>query len=103
MLTTATIANRLSDIIINPLIALIFGVGLLVFMWGIIEFLLAINAWGSASKEDGRRHMLWGIIGMFVMVIAYALFQWLSNTICGGSASTCYGSSTTSFIGLFLG
>jgi hypothetical protein len=89
MLTTTTIAQRLTNLIVNPLIALIFAAGLLVFFWGVIEFLLAINADGHSSKEDGKMHMLWGLIGMFVMVAAYALFNFLVANICG-SLSSCY-------------
>jgi len=89
MLTTTVIAQRLTNLIINPLIALVFAAGLLVFFWGVIEYLLALNANGSASKEDGKRHMLWGLIGMFVMVAAYALFNFLVSNICG-SLSACY-------------
>jgi hypothetical protein len=89
MLTTTVIAQRLTSLIINPLIALVFAAGLLVFFWGVIEFLLALNAGGSSSKEDGKKHMLWGLIGMFVMVAAYALFNFLVSNICG-SLSACY-------------
>jgi hypothetical protein len=89
MLTTTVIAQRLTNLIVNPLIALVFAAGLLVFFWGVIEFLLALNAGGSSSKEDGKKHMLWGLIGMFVMVAAYALFNFLVSNICG-SLSACY-------------
>jgi hypothetical protein len=89
MLTTQTIASRLTNLIVNPLIALIFAAGLLVFFWGVIEFLLAINAGGAASKEDGKKHMLWGLIGMFIMAAAYGLFNFLVSNICG-SLSACY-------------
>ncbi len=89
MLTTETIASRLTNLIVNPLIALIFAAGLLVFFWGVIEFLLAINAGGTSSKEDGKKHMLWGLIGMFIMVAAYGFFNFLVSNICG-SLSACY-------------
>ncbi len=89
MLTTTVIAQRLTNLIVNPLIALLFAAGLLVFFWGVIEFLLALNAGGTADKEEGKKHMLWGLIGMFVMVAAYALFNFLVANICG-SLSACY-------------
>jgi len=89
MLSTATIAQRLTNLIINPLLALIFAAGLLVFFWGVIQYLLALNANGSASKEEGKRHMLWGLIGMFVMAAAWALFNFLVANVCG-DLSACY-------------
>ena len=91
-MTTAQLAANLTRVIINPLIALIFAIGLLVFVWGLIEFLIGINIQGDSEKtENGKRHMLWGVIGMFVMVAAYALFNWVVANICG-SINSCYGS-----------
>lgn len=91
MLTTQTIASRLTNLIVNPLIALIFTAGLLVFFWGVVQFLIALNAGGTSSKEDGKKHMFWGLIGMFVMVASWAIFQFLISNVCGGtSASGCY-------------
>ena len=89
MLSTQTLVNNLTQVIINPLILLFFSAGLLVFFWGVIEFLLALNAGGSSSKEDGKKHMLWGLIGMFVMVSAYAIINFIASNVCGGTAATC--------------
>jgi hypothetical protein len=93
MLTTQVIAARLTQLIINPLIGLIFTGGLLVFFWGAIQFLVALNAGGSSSKEDGKKHMFWGLVGMFVMVASWALFKFLVDVVCGGPGS-CYANTT---------
>jgi hypothetical protein len=93
MLSTQVIAQRLTNLIVNPLIAFLFAVGMLVFFWGVAQYLLALNAGGSSSKEDGKKHMLWGLIGMFVMVAAWALFSFLVSNICG-SISSCYAGGT---------
>lgn len=89
MLSTQTLVRNLETVIINPLLLLLFSAGLLVFFWGVIEFLLAVNAGGSSNKEEGKKHMLWGLIGMFVMVAAWAVFNFLVSNICG-SLSACY-------------
>ena len=91
MLSTQTLVRNLENVIINPLLLLLFSAGLLVFFWGVIEFLLALNVNGKTSKEDGKSHMLWGLVGMFVMVSAYALLNFIASNVCGGSASTCAG------------
>jgi hypothetical protein len=75
-------ALRFSHIIIDPIIALLFGVGLLVFVFGVAEFFFEFNVRGKeSSKEAGKQHMLWGVIGMFVMVSAVAILQLISNTV----------------------
>ncbi|MES2007090.1 MAG: hypothetical protein V4436_03205 [Patescibacteria group bacterium] len=77
--------DKLNAVIINPILALIFAAGLLVFIWGVVEFLAGQNGVGEGA-QNGKRHMLWGIIGMFIMVAAYAILQ-LINTSLGNPIS----------------
>ena len=74
------LVTKLTDVIINPLIALIFAAGLLVFIFGVVEFMWEIQGEVS-SKEKGKQHMLWGIIGMFIMVASYTILQIVANTL----------------------
>lgn len=89
MLSTQSLVNNFTNVIINPLILLLFSAGLLVFFWGVIEFLFALNAGAEGSKEDGKKHMLWGLIGMFVMVSSYAIINFIASNVCGGGVATC--------------
>ncbi|MDE1924720.1 MAG: hypothetical protein KGH79_00880 [Patescibacteria group bacterium] len=82
MLNTQTLVNNFTRVIVNPIIALLFALGLLLFAWGIIEFLIGLNASGdSDKKESGKRHMLWGIIGMFIMISAWAIIKFIDSSI----------------------
>jgi len=82
MLDARTLAGNLTRVIINPIIAFLFAAGLLLFAWGIVEFLWGQSASGDATKkEDGKRHMLWGIIGMFVMAASYTIIQLIDNSV----------------------
>lgn len=78
--TAQELADRLSNVIINPILALLFAVALLVFFWGIFQFI-----WGSQSetKNEGKMHLLWGILGMFIMVVAYTILRLIQNTVNG--------------------
>jgi len=44
-----------------------------------VEFLFGVSQ-GSDKKEDGKQHMLWGVIGMFIMVAAMAIIRLILNT-----------------------
>lgn len=78
----AQLVANFSRVLIDPLIALLFGAGLLVFMFGVAEFLFNFNVLGKQdSKEVGKQHMLWGIVGMFIMVSALAILQFIANTV----------------------
>lgn len=71
---------RISYYLINPLIVFGFVVALLYFIWGVIDFLRNrdINA---AKGEEGRSHMLWGIIGLIIMVSAFAIMRLIAQSI----------------------
>lgn len=66
-------AVKLNQIIIYPLIALLMGIALLVFVWGVVQYIA--GATDETKRSDGRKHMLWGIIGFVVMVSATALLR----------------------------
>ena len=79
--TSATaFVKCLSEVVINPLLALIFAVGLLVFVYGIVEYLWSLSR-GEGNKNEGKQHMLWGLIGMFVMAAAYAIIKFVASSI----------------------
>lgn len=71
---------KVTTAIINPILALLFAAGLLVFVWGLVQFLIGLSG-ESESKDDGKRHMLWGVIGMFVMVAAVAIVNLVASSI----------------------
>lgn len=64
--------------IVNPAILVIFTAGFFLFTWGLVVFILDLNKGGE--HEDGKKHMLWGIVGMFVMASVYGILTLLNNT-----------------------
>jgi hypothetical protein len=75
-----TLVQNLGTYIINPIILLIFAAAVLVFVWGLVEFLWALNVSGKES-DNGKRHMLWGLVGMFIMVAAWGILKLIEGTI----------------------
>ena len=74
------LVGDIGRVIINPLLALIFGAGLLVFTWGLVQYLYALNVKGE-QDQDAKKHMLWGIVGMFIMAAAFTIIKIIANTI----------------------
>ena len=71
--------GRINEFIVNPLIGLLFALALVVFLWGVAEFFLKSDS--DVAKEEGRNHMLWGVIGMFIMFSVFAIMKIIVNTI----------------------
>lgn len=62
--------------------ALLFVVGFLVFAWGIVEFMSGLSSGeGGERVNNGKQHMLWGIVGMFIMVAAFAILKMVQASV----------------------
>lgn len=70
--------QRVVTYIIDPALLVIFACGFLLFVYGLVEFLWKLNEGGEA--EEGKRHMVWGIVGMFIMVSVYGILDIIDNT-----------------------
>lgn len=69
---------KIKTVILYPLISLMMAIALLVFLWGVFQYIA--NAEGDEARATGRRHMLFGIIGLVVMVSAYAILEIATGT-----------------------
>lgn len=77
-MTINSLLGRINEFILNPLIVLMFVIALLVFFWGLVEFIA--KAGNDDARSTGRRNMIWGIIGMFIMIGVYGLIKLLLAT-----------------------
>jgi hypothetical protein len=48
-------------------------VAFLVFLWGCAQYFM--NATNDTAREEGSKHITYGIIGLVIMVSAYAILQ----------------------------
>jgi hypothetical protein len=66
MPTTLTELVRLLLGLINPLLYVLVGLALLAFFKGLVVFIY--NAGDSGKHREGRNLMVWGLIGLLVMI-----------------------------------
>ncbi len=71
--------GKISTEILNPIIALMFGLATAYFIYGIVGYIW--NPDNEEAKEKGRRTMIWGIIGMFIMVSVFSIMRLLISSI----------------------
>ncbi len=64
--------------IINPLIELSFIVALVVFLFGMMEFIRGAS--NEEKRTKGKQHMLWGIVGFLIMFGVFGIITLLANT-----------------------
>ncbi len=70
--------------IVDPLISFLFVFGLIVFLYGVYE--LVMGAESEEARATGRQHILWGVVGMFIMISFWGIARLICVTIganCG--------------------
>jgi len=68
----------ITKIINNSVIPLIFALALVMFVWGVVQFVIKSDE--ETKKEKGKQFMLWGIIALTVMVSVWGLVEILGAT-----------------------
>lgn len=74
--------NLVSEKILNPFISLLFAVATLVFLWGAYKFLFFLQ--NDESRRTGGRAMLFGILGMVIMLGVKGIIAVIVGTIGAG-------------------
>ena len=75
-MTIVYFLNKVNAVILNPIITLAFVIATIYFLYGIVVF---INA-DAKDKEKARGAILWGIVGMFIMVSVYGIINLVLKT-----------------------
>lgn len=76
--TIKSFAGSITSFLGKPLMMLLFSTALLLFIWGIVEFVK--NAENSEDRNKGKQHMLWGIVALFAMLTFLGLTGTLTQT-----------------------
>ena len=70
--------GKVSTEIINPLIIFMFGLAIVFFLYGVLEFIL--NQENEEAKTNGKSHMIWRIIGLTIMMGVWVIMGMIVKT-----------------------
>jgi len=76
-----TLITAINTYILNPLIILAFAFAMVVFLWGVFQYVR--GAADVKARETGRSHILWGVIGIAIMFSVFGIMNIISNTVGG--------------------
>ena len=77
-LTIIPFLNKVNDLILNPLILLVFAISVVIFMYGIVRFLSLED--GDKAKVEARNAIIWGLVGMAIMFSVYGIIRFVLAT-----------------------
>lgn len=70
---------NLNRVIINPLIVFLFALAAAFFLYGVFQFIA--NQDNEEKKTAGKSHMLYGILGMTIMMGVFFLMNTILRTL----------------------
>lgn len=88
LLTTPTVALAQGDFksviggitdFLMSLVPLLTGVALLVFFWGLVEYIS--QAGSGAEVEESKKRMVWGIVGLFVITTIWGIVKFIGGSL----------------------
>ena len=81
-----TFILKINSVIVNPIIILMFAFALVAFLWGVLNYVT--HADETEARQKGAQHIMWGIIGMALMVMAFAIERIVVQTFGVNNDST---------------
>ena len=83
--------------LVNGAIFAIIGIATIIFMYGVVQYVVAKG--DEKQLASGRTYMLYGIIGLVVMVAVWGFVNLIINTIFGYSADSEFSGPRVSPLG----
>ncbi len=78
-LSFADFYSNLTSEIVYPLLSVLFALALVIFLWGTFKYVK--HADNEEERETGKRHMIWGVVGMAIMFSAPAIVEIIRGVV----------------------
>lgn len=84
--------NSIISIINGMLVPVIIAIAFLVFIWGVYKYFI-LGAENESEKAEGRKFVMWGLIGFVVIFSVWGLVNFVGSTfgLSAGGSATDYG------------
>lgn len=70
--------NKIVELILTPIMALLFALAMFYFVNGIMIFIASADK--PEERIKGTRHIFWGLIGFFIMVSVIGILTAVTGT-----------------------
>ena len=74
--------DKLFEFLVNPIIYFLGVVALFLFLWGLVKFIAPDKA-DVEGHQTGKRNMIWGLVGLFIIFTVSAIISFLQGLAYG--------------------
>jgi Type IV secretion system pilin len=82
-----TIIESFSSNVLTALGSLFMGAAVVIFFFGIVQYILGARSGDAKKIGDGNQFMMWGLVGLFVMFSVYGIVKWGQDIFFGRGAN----------------
>ena len=75
---------KIVDNIVMPLIQLLLVATVFIFVWGLFGFFKGGD--DAEARKTAQNHILWGVVGIFIMFSVYGIIRLVAATVGQSSA-----------------
>lgn len=73
--------QKVNNAILTPIAYLLFAGATGYFLFGLMKFIL--NQDNDTAQTEGKQHMLWGVIGIAIMVSVWGILNLINESVKG--------------------
>ena len=70
--------GRVNQFVLGPIMQLLFALAFIYFLYGVLVYF--INPLDTEKRAEGRQHVMWGLIGLFIMFSVYGIIRLVLGT-----------------------
>jgi hypothetical protein len=67
----------------SPMYQLAVGITILYFLYGVARYVIDLNTSNAERQAGGRRHLLYGMLGLFIVLSVGGIFKMLDGVFGG--------------------
>jgi len=77
--SVTTLMKSINRVVLNPIIFFLFALALVYFLYGLVQYLISPD--NEEVRKSSKSHMIWGILGLFIMVAVFGIMNLILTTI----------------------
>lgn len=71
--------QKITANILQPITEILFAIAIGYFLYGVMKFVM--NQDNDEAQEEGKMHMLWGVIGIAIMFSVYGILNFINSAV----------------------